>query len=223
MAKNFAKQNPQQLLKISGKTTFVEVLNTFFGINKLGLTFAKYDEKKPEGERMTDNITIFMSFDKALLLSKDILSGKIAGLAQKEKAKGETYPQSIYTEMGGTSAATLERKGKARPDKKSESRQFKIHPGAKAPFMLVAERGAGEENQTGLIVPKKVETKVMVPCSADDLKTLAVVIESHINAYRASKYVDGTLMENPYFKENNPTPSNEELKKQVMALLQQMK
>lgn len=202
MAKDYAK-NPQQLLKVSGKDTFVEVLNNFFSIGKVGITFAKYDEKKPQGERMTDTITLYLDFEKALLLSKDILSGKIAALAEKEKASGKRYPGAIYTDMGGTSASALAAKGKAREDGGAESRQFKIQPGSKVPFMLVGERGRGEENATGLIVPKSSETKVMVPFSVDDLKVLAIVLESHINAYRIARYVDGSAMTNPYQEKKN--------------------
>lgn len=203
MAKDYSKKNPQQLLKVSGKDTFVEVLNNGFEIGKVMINFAKYDENKPQGERMTDNVTIYMDMDKALLLAKDILSGKIAALAEKEKAGGKKYPGAIFTEMGGTSAAALANKGKSRPDGGSESRQFKIQPGSKVPFMLVGERGRGEENATGLIVPKSSEVKVMVPFSVDDLKIFAIVVESHINAYRVARYVDGSAMTNSFQENKN--------------------
>lgn len=197
MAKNYAAHNPQQLIKISGKNTFVEVMNTAFGIGKVIFNFAKYDDKREVGQRMTDNVTVYLDIDKALVLIQDIKSGRIPKLAQTEKAKSQ-YPKAVYTDLGGTSAKALAAKGKSREDGMSESRQLKLVPGKKADFMICAERGAGEENQTGLIVPRKVETNIMVPMSGEDLKRLALVLEMNIHAYTAARYVDGSFMKNPY-------------------------
>lgn len=94
--------------------------------------------------------------------------------------------------MGGVSAKNLESRGQARPDGKSLSRQFKIVPGNKVPFMLVGECGAGEESDTGLIVPKygvKPEQVVRVPIQAEDLKRFALIVQANIEAYLVSNYV----------------------------------
>lgn len=198
MAKDYAKQNPQQLVKVSGKDTFVEVMNDAFGIGKVVINFAKYNDKAVAGSRITDQVGIYMNIDEALVLCHDILSGKIAQLAKIEKDKGAKYPPAIFTKLGGTSAKSLASKGKSRPDGASESRQFKIQPGSRVDFMLVGEKGKGEENATGLIVPKSSETKVMVPFSADDLKKLALVLQSNIQAFTIARYVDGSAMTNPF-------------------------
>lgn len=198
MAKDYASRNPQQLVKVSGKDTFVEIMNDAFGIGKVVINFAKYNEKAQAGSKITDQVNIYMDLDEALVLCHDIVSGKIAALAKIEKDKGKKYPDAIFTKLGGTSARSLASKGKSRPDGMSESRQFKIQPGARADFMLVGEKGKGEENATGLIVPKGSETKVMVPFSSDDLKKLALVLQSNIQAYTVARYVDGSAMTNPY-------------------------
>lgn len=198
MAKNFAEKNPQQLIKLSGKDTFVEVLNNPFEIGKIVFGFAKYNEKAEPGKRITDNIQMYMDLDEALVFAHDILSGKIPQLAKIEKDKGTPYPKEVYKKQGGTSAARLTASGKERPDKAPESRVFKLSPGGKVDFILTAEKGKGEESNTGLIIQKKVETKVLVPISADDLKRLAIVIQSNIQAYRMARYVDGSAMKNPY-------------------------
>lgn len=198
MAKDYSKKNPQQLVKVSGRDTFVEVMNDAFGIGKVMINFAKYNDKNAAGSRITDQIGIYMNLDEALVLCHDILSGKISGLAKIEKDKGNKYPGAIFTKLGGTSAKALASRGKSRPDGMSESRQFKIQPGARADFMLIGEKGKGEENATGLIVPKSSEAKVMVPFSADDLKKLALILQSNIQAYTVARYVDGSAMTNPY-------------------------
>jgi hypothetical protein len=94
--------------------------------------------------------------------------------------------------MGGIPAKTLESKGQARLDGKSLSRRFKIVPGNKVPFMLVGECGVGEENETGLTVPKydtKAKQVVRIPLQPDDLKRFVLIVKANIEAYLTSTYV----------------------------------
>lgn len=205
MAKNASEKNPQQLIKLSGKDTFVEVLNNPFEIGKIVFGFAKYNEKAEPGKRITDNIQMYMDLDEALVFSHDIISGKIPQLAKIEKDKGKPFPNEVYKKQGGTSAARLKASGNERADKAPESRVLKLGPGAKSDFVLTAEKGKGEESNTGLIIQKKVETTLRVPITADDLKRLALVIQSHIQAYRVARYVDGSAMTNPYQAQQKKT------------------
>lgn len=198
MAKNYNEKNPQQLVKVSGKDTFVEILNNPFEIGKVLINFAKYNEKAEKGKRMTDAIPFYIDMEEALVLCHDIISGKIPQLAKIEKDRGKKFPGDVYKKQGGTSAARLKASGKERPDGAAESRVLKIAPGAKADFMLTAEKGKGEENETGLIVQRSTEVTVRVPFSADDLKKMALVLQSHIQAYTIARYVDGSAMTNPY-------------------------
>ena len=120
------------------------------------------------------------------------MSGRLAKLAETEKAKGAKYPQAIYMQQGGVSAKKLELRGQKRPDGKSLSRVFKIVPGDKYPFMVQAEQGAGEENDKGLIVSKfggKPELRVMIPMQSDDTKKFVLMIGAKIRAYMAAQYV----------------------------------
>lgn len=198
MAKDFAKKNPQQLMKVSGKDTFVEVLNNPFEIGKVLFNFAQYDEKAPAGQKIKGEIPMYMDLEEAMVFCHDIVSGKIPQLAKIEKDKGAKYPKEVYKKQGGTSAARLKASNKSRPDGMAESRVMKLSPGAKADFMLTAEKGKGEENATGLIVQKSTEASVRVPFSADDLKKLALVLQNNIQAYTIARYVDGSAMTNPY-------------------------
>lgn len=201
MAKEFAKRNPQQLMKVSGKDTFVEVLNNPFEIGKVLFNFAQYDEKAPAGSKIKGQIPMYMDMEEALVFCHDIISGKIPKLAEAEKAKGAKFPKEVYKKQGGTSAARLKASGKERADGGSESRVMKVGPGAVAEFMMTAEKGKGEENATGLIVQRKVEETVRVPFSGEDLKKLALVLQMHIQSYTMARYVDGSAMMNP----NNPS------------------
>lgn len=185
-------KDEKQIIRLDGKNCFVEAMNYAFGIGKVQVNFIEYDLSKGQGERVKQEVNIYMDIDKFMVLANDVLSGKIAKLSEVEKAKGNQYCNAIYTDMGGVSAKNLESRGQARTDGKALSRQFKIVPGNKVPFMLVGECGAGEESDTGLIVPKygaKPEQVVRIPLQADDLKRFVLVIQAHIQAYLTSVYV----------------------------------
>lgn len=186
------ERNSKQIIRLDGRNCFVEAMNYAFGIGKVQMNFIEYDLTKSQGDRYKQDINIYIDTDKFLVLANDILSGKIAKLAEIEKAKGNQYCNPIYTDMGGVSAKNLEKRGQSRADGKSLSRQFKIIPGNKAPFMLVAECGVGEENETGLIVPKygtKPDQKVQIPIQVDDLKRLALTVQAHYQAFLNAQYV----------------------------------
>lgn len=183
----------KQIIRLDGKNCFMEVMNSSFGIGKVQMNFIQYNIEKQQGERYEQQISIYMDIDEFLVFVNDVLSGKMQKLADIERAKGKQYCSAIYTDMGGISAKTLESRGKKREDEKSLSRQFKLIPGAKAPFMIQAECGAGEESDTGLIVPKygKPEQVVRIPLQVDDLKRLVLAVKTHIQAYLTSVYVAG--------------------------------
>lgn len=184
------QQRNYQIIRIDGKNCFVEIMTGQFHKGKVILNFEQYDETKAKGERTVARITYYMPFEKFLQLEQDVMSGKLAKLAEKEKANNK-YPNAVYTDLTGTSAELLKRNNQARPDGNSESRQLKIIPGLKADFMLQAEKGAGEKNATGIIKPlygNKPEQKVAIPMSGDDLKKLFSLVKVHISAYINSQY-----------------------------------
>ncbi|WP_242247862.1 hypothetical protein [Bacillus cereus group sp. BfR-BA-01328] len=183
--------NPLQIIRFDGRDCFMEVLNTGFDIGKVYMNFISYDQNKKAGERYTAKIPIYMDIDKFLVLSADIMSGKIHKLAENEKAKGAKYPGKIFDDMGGTPAESLKQRGKEREDGMSESRVLKLFPGSKLPFLFQAELGKGEKNDKGLIVPRygtSPEQLVRIPMQGDDLKRFALVVKTHIDAYITAKY-----------------------------------
>ncbi|OAA87796.1 hypothetical protein [Clostridium ljungdahlii] len=188
------KNNINQILRIDGKNVFLEVMNNAFQINKVQINFVKYDLKLEKNSRQLINISLYIDIDKILILANDILSGRLAALAKqanniKEKS-GYKYCKEIYADIGGVSAVKLKERGKERPDGKCLFRRFKITPGDKVNWIFSGEIGAGEESETGLIIPQdKPEEIVRVPLNDEDLKKFALVLKSHIQAYLTSLYI----------------------------------
>lgn len=194
------QKNPNQIIRLDGKNVFLEVMNSAFEIGKVNINFIEYDVNQEKNSRIKQSIPIYIDMDKMLVLINDILSGRISALAKAEKAKGNKWANAIYTDLGGVSAKNLEARGKARPDGMSLSRQFKITPGDKMPWILSGEMGAGKENDKGLIVPQgKAENLVRVPLSDDDFKRLAIVVKAHIESFITSQYL---------LKSTNPQEEN---------------
>jgi hypothetical protein len=194
------EKNPQQIIRFDGKNVFVEIMNSAFAIGKVQLNFIEYDTSKEAKNRQTKNIPIYIDTDKFLLLTQDILSGRMSHLSKQAiEAKnkgGFKYAKEIYQDLGGVSAENLKRRGKERPDGMSMSRQFKITPGDKIPWILSAEVGAGKEDDKGLIVPQgRPEEAVRVALSDDDFKKLALVVQTHIQGYVTSQYESQAVQE----------------------------
>lgn len=183
-AKNF-----NQVIRIDGKNCFVEFMDNAFEIEKVLINFVSYDEKT---KKQTAIIPFYLDFSDFLVLSADVLSGRIFALIKKEKEKGQKYPQPIYTQQGGVSANNLEKRNQKRPDGMSLARQLKIVPGLKYPVVLQGEQGKGEETDKGLIVARygsKPEKKVMIPMQSDDLKKVVLMVQAKINAFFSAQYV----------------------------------
>lgn len=211
------EKDPRQIIRIDGKNCFLEVMNSAFSIGKVQINFREYDEKQQKGNRFTKEIDLFMDIDKFLVFANDIISGKVAKIAEVERARakqegekqGKTvYPRELdeFTDMGGMNSESLKRSDERRkknqfkaysdmysiPEGKALSRQLKIVPGLKAPFMIKGEVGVGEESDTGLIVPKygtRPSQMVQIPLSANDFKKFALIVEAHIKSFITSQYL----------------------------------
>lgn len=202
------EKNPNQIIRVDGKNCFVEFLNSAFNIEKVEMVFMSYDTKKESGSRCTGRVQLYLSFPEFLGLCNDAKSGK---LAKKyiEAVKKEGYPEPLFISMGGTSARALAARGQSRADGKSISRQFKIAPGKVKPYLLTAEQGAGEENQTGLIVPQKgkPEISIMVPVNGEVLVQMLSIVEMHINAFITAQYLELGTANVRRQQENSPEPA----------------
>lgn len=234
------EKNPNQITRVDGKNTFLEVMRDAFTIQKVHINFIEYDPNK--NNQQTKKIETYIDFDKFLFLIESILKGGLVAKAKAENAllqerinkalqeKQDTkyiYAKEVFVDMGGISSKSLPRKieawKKKHPDKpmfnfeipqgKCISRQFKITPGMKKPWVLSGEQGIGDDNnKTGLIVPvptgndKMYRPKeiVRVPFeSHDDLKKFALICKAHIEGFISATYVDYVNKYNEYQKSRN--------------------
>lgn len=187
------EKNPNQIIRFDGRNVFMEFMNDAFVIGKVQINFIEYNANAEKKSRQTKNIPVYIDMDKFLLLTHDVLSGRFVQLAREAQATkekgGYKYAKEIYQDLGGISAKNLKLRGKERKDGASMSRQFKITPGDKIPWIISGEIGAGREDDKGLIVPQgRPEEAVRVALSDDDFKKMALVMKAHIEAFIASKY-----------------------------------
>ena len=109
-----------QIIRKDGKDCLVEVNTQSFSIGKVQFVFAKYNPKNPKGSRMTDRITIFLSFSAALEFAQSILDGRLAKQLAEANVKfqqtNKPWDKNVSISMGGTPNP------KNRTDGKAESR-----------------------------------------------------------------------------------------------------
>ena len=178
-----------QIIRFDGRNVFMEVLDSAFEIGKIMLAFKEYDLSKPQGQRFVNEVTIYMDITEFETLAHDIKIRYIDREAKKarelQKAGNYKFCKEIYIDMGGTTLESLARRNQSRPDKKDESRIFKITPGDKMPWILSAEKGAGKRTETGLIAPDgKPDVVIRVPLSDKDFRKFAIVVDNEIQAWR---------------------------------------
>ena len=189
-----------QIIRLDGNKCFMEVLNDAFPIGKVHFGFYTYDVGKAEGSRITNNIQIYLSIPEFLALAQEISSGRLCQKAQvslEQSKQSRSFPCPVFESLGGTSAERLRKMGQSRPDNMGISRQFRIIPGTKKPFLLNAESGPGQADQKGLIVPKyktgQGEQKVMVPADYNMMLRMAETVQIHIQAYFSACYLSNPI------------------------------
>lgn len=150
--KPVSQDNWGQIIRKDAKGCFVEVRNDTFHLDKVHLQFVSYDTTKPKGSRYVNNISIYIDVPEFLALAQEAASGTLHMRMQQYKNAGNKDP--LYEHLGGTAAKYLTKYGRPRPDGKSLSRVVRLTVAAKSDYFLTADSGPGEENKTGLIVPR---------------------------------------------------------------------
>jgi len=192
-----------KVFEIDNKKTLVAFKMNVARYRKLQCEFVEFDKEGDTGSRALQKVTVFLDFEEALLLADDITSGRFFKKAQKAldaaTEKNSKYAEAIFQSMGGTNEEKCKAKG-LRTDGKAMSRTVTITPSfyKPTPFVITAKQGAGESNAQGLIVPKygnNPEQKVSVSCTADTLRTLALMMDKYISAYIAKTLISGEYKE----------------------------
>ena len=199
---NFEKKNINQIIKIGSKNAFVEFLDSAFQIGKVMIRFAEYDLSKPEGQRFTKEVVIYIDIEEFENLAHDIkfrfIDRKSAEARRVQEQGGYKFAREIYTDMGGTTVASLAKQGRPREDNKPESRLFKIYPGAKFPWLMQAEKGAGKTSETGLIAPDgKPDEIIRMPMEDKDFRKVAIAVDNEIQSWKVyNRFVKEKQMAN---------------------------
>jgi len=207
-----------QIARFDGKNVFVEVLNNAFQIGKVQMNFIEYDGTT---KKQTKKLDLFMDIGKALVLSQDILSGKLAKTIEIAKREGTFDGKAVndytcyFIDMGGQNEERVKRNlaklGKNHSwltEGMALSKQFKIQAGKRVPWIFRAEYGVGETNSTGLIVPKGMaKESINIPLTDENIKEFAIIIQMHIQAYFNQFYVkyNKELFPNDKINVYNPT------------------
>lgn len=208
--KDFSKKSVEQIIRVDGKDAFVEIMNSSFEIGKVKLGFNSYDTTKAEGSRIKANVDIYMDIPDFLTLLHSVETGCLHKKIEAERAKAEEerkkgnkyYEQAVYTKQGGTSAASLAKKGKSRADGMSEARILNILPGQRTYAVLEAQKGPGIEDDNGLIIPRfkdhKPEARIFIPIKdIGELYGILKMAEVHYQAFLSSKYAAGEMKFKP--------------------------
>lgn len=190
-----------QIIRKDGKDCLVEVNTQSFSIGKVQFVFAKYNPKNPKGSRMTDRITIFLSFSAALEFAQSILDGRLSKQLveanTKFKQTNKPWDKNVSISMGGTPNP------KHRTDGKAESRTLSAQLGTNNPIALIASSGPGTVNDKGLIVPEKPEHSVFITLSASDIREMAMMIKAHVEAYIQMEHIKKMWSYEPVMNQQN--------------------
>ena len=140
---------------------------------------------------MTANIQIYIDIADWLELCRILDSGELHAAVAAQNRSGSRDP--IKEWLGGTSAKKLAKLGKPREDRKSLSRTAQLYAARNAGNVLfAASSGPGEENATGLIVPKfgkNPEQHVAVSMTLDNLSKLLLLTRIHYTAWLTAGYM----------------------------------
>ena len=195
--------NRDQIIRKDARNCFVEVKNDCFHLDKVHLQFVAYDKSRPAGQRYTSNIHIYIDVPQFLALAQEAANGSLH--MRMQQYKNERKSDALYEHLGGTSAKRLAYYGKSRPDGKSLSRVVKLTTAEKSDYFLTADSGPGEENKTGLIVPrfgKSPEQHVSVVLTWRQLNELLFTTVAHYKAWLSARYMaDWTAIHAPRFEE----------------------
>ena len=176
--------------------TFFKVKSDTFNIGKLHFSFVTFNATTGKQVNSIDFYVDMRKGDGGLVLCQDILSGKIAKEMEIEKQNRlKKDPNSKFASptrvfQGGLSAQRAKEKN-IRSDGNAQARILKLSSGNTFPYIFSCEEGPGKETSEGLIVPTysgKPEKIIRVGISQNDLKALALAVNSHYTAFLSAKY-----------------------------------
>lgn len=173
---------PSEMIRIDKRNMFVGFYDdTLVNIGRVRIAFVQYNSNNVR----TGFTQHYLSESDALLLADAIWNGDIRKMASHYNKKGEKFKSLLpFVAMGG-------KKG-GREDGSDLARKFDIFAGNKGTYLIQGEEGKGRQNEQGLFVPAyggSPDERVGVYVTEAELKKIASVLRSRINAKHAAEYV----------------------------------
>lgn len=167
----------REFYELNGLKTFIKFKSNSFGIGKALLAFVEFDTNT---KKMVKSIDVYIDIPKMLVFCNDCLSGKLPKEAAAAAKKNPKFPPAVYQVLGGFDK-----------DGKTYSRTLKFGASSKeGNFCFQAELAPGKRDEKGLIQSTgKFESRIIVPCSKDNLKELCLVFQTEYNAWLSSCYM----------------------------------
>ena len=103
MQKQEPISNQTQIFRHDARGCFVEAKCDRFHLDRVHLQFVAYDKNRPQGQRYTNNVNIYIPIPEFLVLYQEAASGVLHGRMQQYKTTGQQ--ESLYEHMGGTPPA----------------------------------------------------------------------------------------------------------------------
>ena len=172
MDKQNTQDNQDQIIRKDARSCFVEVKSDCFHLDTVHLQFVPYDQKRPVGQRYTNNIHIYINVPEFLVLAKEAETGALHARAQQMKRDGKSDP--LFEHLGGTAAAQLKKYGKERPDGMSLSRVVKLVGGSRSDYLRFG---------------KKPEQHVAVGLTWRGVNEIFLTTAAHYQAWLSAKYL----------------------------------
>lgn len=186
----------REFSSIFNQNTFLKVKADSFPIGRVLFDIGEFNSKG--GNKLIKNVPSYIEIGKALVFANDILTGRLPRQINEAKKKasdgGQKFIPHSWENLGGANEAEA---GKYRKDGKAHSRVITLGAGLKKPYVFTAHSGPGTvDKNSGLIVPdyKNIEAKIFVACDVDQLKSLAIQIQTEWNAYLSAQYAAGAYI-----------------------------
>ena len=183
------EENLNQIIRIDGKNCFMEALRNAFPIGKIQINFFQYDTTKEKGNKMTNEINIYLDFKDFDTIYYEIMhSGatikNMNAMAMNPSLK--EYEKQIILHRGGST--------NSENPNEINARQLKIFKGRTKPVVLRAEIGKGQKNkQGGYTMIGSPERYVDIGMDYHDLEKLLSEIHRALAAYEVEKTMQPIL------------------------------
>lgn len=195
MSEKFVNHN--QIIRKDGYNTILELSDSSFEIGKVLVNLQKYDPNKPQGQKVDSRIMIYLDFATVLRFANNLTNPNDLREAFKkamdDAKKEEKQFYGIQLALGGSSAATLQKQNRQRPDGKAEYRTLTINLSNKpGHILLVAASGPAMTTKTGAFAPAgKPDSTVQMAITIENFAEIWLTAKAHIEAYLAYKYRNG--------------------------------